>query len=461
MDQPKTLLGQLAGQRHWQRYETFRHRFEASARELGERENSGQLSRLSLSQRQFVRWLYGELRTLPRPDACRVVEEMFGRPASELFAPPPRPADTGVVVSGPVVTPAAERAWESSGAADAPTGDEDAIMAAARESGDFLRFAESSNVGPHTIDQFQADIRRLTSVYLNRPVTPIFHEARALRDRAFALLIGRQPPQHTRDLYLIAGTLCGILSYASFDTGQLAAAETQARTALLCAELAGHNGMRAWSRGTLSMIAYWDDRPRDAVVFARSGWDIVPETGESRVRLAATEARAQARLGNAAAAEDALTRACSEREAVISGDDVFRAGVFAFPLAKQIEHASETHLWLGSETQHYRDAEREATEAIQSYLADPAEERRIGELCLARLDLADARLHLGQLDGALDEVQNVLATSARRRTEPVSRRLAQLGTRLDRPKLRRSPLALRLREEIRTYRARRPADESV
>jgi hypothetical protein len=461
MEQPKTLLGLLTGQRHWQRYETFRHRFEASARELGERESARSLSRLSLSQRQFVRWLYGELRTLPRPDACRVLEEMFGRPASQLFAPPPQPAETGVVVSGPVLAPPAERAWESSGADDAPTGDEDAIMAAARESGDFLRFAESSNVGPHTIDQFQADIRRIVQVYPNRPVMPLFHEVRTLRDRAFELLIGRQPPHHTRDLYLIAGTLCGILSNASLDMGNVPAAETQARTALLCAELAGNNALRSWIYGALSVDAYWDDRPYDAIRLAQLGWQYVPESGASRVRLASYEARAHARLGNAAAAEEALRRATASREDVVDEDDVFSHGMLSFPLAKQLYCESETHLWLGGEAQRYQSAERAASSAVELYLQGPPEQRRLDGLCLARLDVADARLGQNKLDGAADEVRQVMATSAKRRTEPVSRRLAQLGARLDRPKLRRSPLALRLREEIRTYRAGPPVEGSV
>lgn len=107
--------------------------------------------------------------------------------------------------------------------------------------------------------------------YPNRPVGPLFREVRALRDRAFEFLEGRQPPQYTRDLYVAADVLCGVLANASFDLGRYDAAETQARTAFMCGELAGHNGLRAWVRGLQALIAYWDGRPHDAVRLAEAG----------------------------------------------------------------------------------------------------------------------------------------------------------------------------------------------
>jgi hypothetical protein len=93
---------------------------------------------------------------------------------------------------------------------------------AAAESARFGQFAEQSNVGPHTLEQFRADLARIVTTYPNRPVYPIFVELRALRNRAFELLEGRQYPE----LYQVTGVLCGVLANASFDLGWLAAAET-------------------------------------------------------------------------------------------------------------------------------------------------------------------------------------------------------------------------------------------
>src|SRR5207244_2645058 len=108
---------------------------------------------------------------------------------------------------------------------------------------------------------------------------------------------------------------------ASLDLGWLPAAETQARAAFLWAELAGNNALRAWVRGTQSLIAYWDDRPRDAVELAEDGWRYVPENGTSRVRLAAIAARAYGRMRDGTSTEATLRRAERARDEVSGEDD--------------------------------------------------------------------------------------------------------------------------------------------
>jgi hypothetical protein len=441
MGAPNQLRVLLAG-RHWLQYETFRRRFEAAAQDLALREGDLRLGRLTVGERQYHRWVYGGLAGHPRPDACRVLEHLTGRPVAELFAmtpagsQDPQPAGTPAVRTPVIQRPVAVQS------------DEDVVMAAARESADFAAFAEGSNVGPHTLDQLRADIERIVLTYPNRPVLPIFAEVREVRNRAFELLEGHQPPAYTRDLYLTAGLLCGILANASLDLGRLPAAETQARTAFLCAELAGHNGLRCWVRGMQSLIAYWDDRPRDAAALARDGWEYVPEAGTARVRVASLEARAQGRLQQEEAAQDALRRAEHAREQVRGPDEP--GGMLSFPVARQLFYASTADLWLGGE-QRYQLAEREAAEAVRLFEDEPPEQRRLGELCLARLDLATARLARADLEGSADQTREVMRAAARRRTEPVTRRLRQLASRIELPPYGRSPAALGIREEILSF----------
>jgi hypothetical protein len=319
---------------------------------------------------------------------------------------------------------------------------------AASESARFGQFAEQSNVGPHTLEQFRADLVRIVTIYPNRPVYPLFVELRALRNRAFELLEGRQHPEQTRELYLVAGALCGVLANASFDLGWLPAAETQARTAFLCAELAGNNALRAWIRGTQSLVAYWDERPRAAVELAADGWRYVPETGTARVRLASIEARAHARLRDQRAAENALARAEQARDEVRGADDP--GGMLAFPLAKQSYYAATARLWLGGKDSH-TEAERDAAHAVELYEADPPEQRRLGELCLARLDLAAARLGCDDLDGAAEQLQDVLTIATKRRTDSVVRRLNQVRRGLQRPIYQACALAVDLDDQIRSF----------
>lgn len=430
---PRTRLEQLVHLLRRTRVE-FRRDFTRTAGQLGER--------LDVSPRQVGRWMAGNVDVLPRPAACRVLEQMFGESAERLFGPPDpvsrREVTTVEVPPPPLVSmePVEDLIVQRE------------VTMAASESARFGQFAEQSNVGPHTLEQFHADLARIVTTYPNRPVYPLFVELRALRNRAFELLEGRQHPQQSRELHLVAGTLCGVLANASFDLGWLEAAETQARTAFLCAELAGNDALRAWVRGTQSLVAYWDERPRAAVELAADGWRYVPETGTSRVRLAAIEARAHARLRDQRGTENALARAGQARDEVRGSDDP--GGMLTFPLAKQSYYTATARLWLGGQGS-YTEAERDATRAIDLYEADPPHQRRLGELCLARLDLAAARLGQNDLDGAADQLQDVLTIATHRRTDSVARRLHQVSRVLARPKYQTSALALDLHDQIHSF----------
>jgi len=97
-----------------------------------------------------------------------------------------------------------------------------------------------------------SDIRRIAHSYLKVPTLPLFARARAIRDHAFTLLAGRQPPCQTRDLYAAAGWALTLLAWMSTDLGRPDVTDTHARAAWLCADNADHNGLRAWVRATPS-----------------------------------------------------------------------------------------------------------------------------------------------------------------------------------------------------------------
>ncbi|MBF6229283.1 hypothetical protein IU470_29860 [Nocardia abscessus] len=390
------------------------------------------------------RWIKGEI-GLPTPISCRVLEQMFkeyGVTAEVMFGPPL--ADW--TPSTPVQVPPQELVAPGRPAPGIREDIEEMTTMAAAESAAFGEFAEQSNVGPHTLEQFHADLQRIVNVYPNRPVYPAFVELRSLRDRVFRKLEGRQPPKLTRDLYLVAGTVCAVLANASFDLGSIDAAQTQARAAFLCGELAQHNGLRGWVRGLQALIAYWDDRFTDAVNFAEQGWQFAPEAGTARVRLASVEARARARMRDASGTEEALARANWAREHVQGEDQP--GGMMAFPIGKQAYSAANAHLWLGGD-RNYAIAETLADESLQLYLEDPPEQRRLGEMSLARLDLAVARLLQRDLDGAAEQIEAVLETGGQRRVESVGRRLRQISTALERPHFQTSALAVGLRDRIK------------
>jgi hypothetical protein len=85
MSKRSTLLRELLRQRHWQTYATFCRRYDDAAR----RTDPALVGRWP-SRGQFARWLSGDLKGIPHPDHCRVLEAMFpGVSAQQLVAPAP------------------------------------------------------------------------------------------------------------------------------------------------------------------------------------------------------------------------------------------------------------------------------------------------------------------------------------------------------------------------------------
>ncbi|MEU2565081.1 hypothetical protein ABZ626_38015 [Streptomyces longispororuber] len=433
-----SLFSRLLAERGWRDFEVFARKYQEAAQELAGLEGPSSLATSTVSEWQFTRWVRGETRR-PQRDARRVLAYLFRLPSVDaLFAEP-------LASSGDGRDTATQDDHDEVRVED-PGRDEDMVSDAASESAEWALRTEGSNVGPHTMEQLEADIRRIVTTYPNRPVEPVFHEVRALRNRTFELLEGRQPPNYTTDLYVAAGVLCGILANASFDLGRYDAAETQARTAFMCAELAGHNGLRAWIRGLQALVAYWDGRPSAAVQLAEAGARFTPERGTAHIRLSSIKARAYGQLNQPTQALAALSDAETMRDHLRDEDDV-PGGMMAFPAEKQYFYASSTYLWLGPA--HLGAAEAAASDAVTMFESAPPPQRRTGELSLARMDLALARLDRGELEGAAHQVHAVLETNRRRATESVRRRLHHFTRTLSHHPSASSPTAIGLREALR------------
>lgn len=82
-DGEPTLLKALLRARHWQKHSTFVREWDKVARAI-----DPQLRGSWPRHAQFYRWLRGDLRELPYPDACRVLESMFPQHnVRDLFRP--------------------------------------------------------------------------------------------------------------------------------------------------------------------------------------------------------------------------------------------------------------------------------------------------------------------------------------------------------------------------------------
>ncbi|MFE6863256.1 XRE family transcriptional regulator [Nocardia sp. NPDC057668] len=334
------------------------------------------------------------------------------------------------------------------GDALAAISERDLIMAAAHEASDHAGRAESTNVGATMLEQLDADVTRIANDYVHVPPVPMMVEMLRVRRRVYRLLEGHQRPADTGHLYLLAGTLSGLLANASTDLGYVDAAGEQARAAWAYAELCEHNGLRAWTRGMQALIEYWSERPRRAVLLAQSGQQYA-ESVTARVRLHNIEARIWSKLGSVADTERCIRAAEAAREGA-AGNDVLHdevGGVFGFNEPKSHYYAGATYIHLGQAQPALTATER----AIDLYANGPTEQRSYGAESLARVDSAAAHLINGSLDGAAEALQPVLRLDEDKRIAQLEERLTGLRQRLIRPEFREAGEARRLDERIEEF----------
>lgn len=390
-DQPRTRLEQLLRQKH------------VTTDEL--RRRYAEVSGSVLSERQAYRWVAGELRSLPHPLACRALERIFGEPVARLLGPP----------YGAGLAPAA------GGTRPSPSrgGDRDdwqgqVLSMAAIRAREFLQRTEVTNVGTETLDQLGDDVRRLVIAAQVDPLPGLLDDMADTQRLAFELLEGRQRPEQARDLYLLAGVACGLMAKASHDLGAPHDAMTQARAAYTAADNAGHDGLRAWTRGLQALIAYWAGRLSESVSYAQRGAEAAARSrGTSAVWLAASEARALAARGDAEGAQRAVQRAAQVRESA-SGDELDElGGVCTFTRPRELYYAADALAWTGAASAD--DTAKLAVEALDGYATAPVQDRAYGDQAGARCALASARVARGDIDGADDALAPVLELPSEQR----------------------------------------------
>jgi len=299
------------------------------------------------------------------------------------------------------------------------------MIAAADAAAEFGQRAEASSVGPIALEQLDQDVREIARDYLTQPPYPLLRRALDHRARIFALLEGRLRPAHARELYVLAGRLCGLVAWTVSDLGYHAQAGTHARIAGLCADLADHDALRGWVRATQSKLAYWDGRPRASAEYAEEGLrHDVRDSG--RVLLAGLAARGWAREGDGDRARAALARVERERAAPAAPDEV--GGVWGFSDAQQHYLAGTTHLHLGQPEQAAVAADR----AVWLFEISHPTQRFYGAESLALLDSAIAHVQTGDLTEAAQRLESVLALAPDKRVESICRRSADLRRTLQR-----------------------------
>ncbi|MGP4083727.1 hypothetical protein [Streptomyces sp. KR55] len=350
-----TLFRELLQRRHLTTYEAFSTRFERAAARLADLDGDPRLASVRVSPRQFDRWYGGELQTLPRPDACRVLEHMLGRPVSELF------------------TVAEDHDQEHDrdtrnrgGAPDAPgfqsqprgiplhADDENPLDIVAR-----TQQLTTSNADETTLAFLGSSLEGITARYeLDGPYV-LRPQTRNLRQLAHALLEGRQPPGARRELFRLAARASGLLGYMAVNTGDFALAEAYCTETRELSRAIGDVETELWADGTLSFSLYYAGRYADADARAAAAVDRAPRSAQSIRLLANGRARALAKMGRRQAAVSAVGQALELSELHDVSAGITPCISFEpYGHARTLANAVTAHVSLGNVDQVLSDAQQ-------------------------------------------------------------------------------------------------------
>ncbi|MFE7131428.1 DNA-binding protein [Streptomyces sp. NPDC057638] len=404
--QPKTLLKVLVDQRQW-RYRAFADAFSAAARRVIK---GGSLP--TVTERQFRRWTGGQLQTLPEPDACLVLKQLFGIDAVQLFAPPPDAA-----LATPEGPPALVFDLEAE------------ITMTAREAQEGANAIAAASLSDTTLDQIRDEVTVLARRYHELPVIDVWNQGRSLLRNAEEKRERTMIPVQQQELLILSGQAAGLLAVASFNLGALAGARSFARTSALYGESARFNPLRAYADGTLAYIAYFSAEPSRAVDLARRALSYDGLGDTARSRLHAIEGRAHGHLGDTESARSSMRAA---EEASGKRDDLHDGvgGEFGFAPERLAMSNSATALLINDAPQ----AESAARRALALVSERPPAQQSAAIKGSAAADLAFARLLADDIDGVAQALTTVWDVPPGLRALGLLTRAAHLRHSLARPR---------------------------
>jgi transcriptional regulator with XRE-family HTH domain len=365
-----------------------------------------------------------------------------GDPGADGARPLVQAGGSGAEVAGPLMHPAGG-ILQVAGHGD---GGVDLIAAAAAEARGHAEQASVTGIGPGTVEQFTADVARLSRAYVTAPPLPLFAAMHRELALVQAALDRKLYPDQARELNFLAGALCALMANASLDVGREEAADDFAYAAWTYARIIDDAPLMAWARGTQALAAILDQRHPDAVRHTEAGLIDAP-AGISAARLHAIHARALANCGEPAEARVAITAAHAD-----DGHDELHDGVggeFAFDEAKLAYYEAMTLLGADDPAA----AEHVALAAVGLYQAVPERVRSYGCEALAKVELAKAQLLTGKLDDAAQALGGVLALDPARRISSLNQHLQACRNLLHDPAHHNSATAQELDRELSTFSA--------
>jgi tetratricopeptide (TPR) repeat protein len=287
---------------------------------------------------------------------------------------------------------------------------------------DLLAQVTVTSTAGDAIEQIERAAISLAESHTQAPARKILSQVKPLDQRVRSLLGGRLRLSEQRELYRIESLLLSHACLLLGDLNENASAERYGMVALALAKEAESD--QAVAMTVLAKTFRWQKRFTESMDMASRGFACSPNT-PIRVQLASQEANAAALLGHAGRAREALARA--ERAAeLVTPDSGLSA--WSFPVTRQAVFAQSVATQLG-------DADAMLQAAATADAAWSAGAPMVGaNWAQIRAGAAIAQLLNGSLDGAVAEVEPVLALPPSMRVATVTAYTERLRRRLEHPR---------------------------
>jgi len=323
------------------------------------------------------------------------------------------------------------------------------VLMAAHEGSEHAERAERRDIGPATMEQLRADVRRLSAELMTAEPLAIFLEMRRVRARIFRVLDQQLWPRDQADLYFLLGCLADLMAAAASELGYPQAAEELIRSGWAYAAAIDHHPLLAHLRLKLAQVAYWNNQPQRARDLAEDGLRYLGE-GPNAASLHLRYAMAAAQLGDADGAYRAISQGRDAHERAYTDDVLQIGGEFAISKASH-------HREIGTALTDIDGANREASDELERAVAAfeagprPGEQHWFAGKPLATIDLATLHLRSGALDAAVTTLAPVLALPPTQRINALTSRLRLVRAELYRPIYGRSAAAQELDGQIEDF----------
>lgn len=266
---------------------------------------------------------------------------------------------------------------------------------------DVVRRLRSTELGVETLESLEHGVYELCRQYPFRSAAQLRTDALELMRTVARLRARRMTLGEHRELLNTAAWLALLIGCVEYDMGLSAAAETSRHAAGSLARETGNAEGEAWAHEIACWMALTQGRYDEVIDHAKAGREIAPGTGVA-VQLTAQEAKARARMGDAAEVRALLDQGRAQLDKLPMAEHPEHH--FVVDLTKWDFYAMDCARVVGEDGL----ARQHADEVIRSGLQADGSERWPMRMAEARITKAVLAARAGDLEEAVSAGRSAL-----------------------------------------------------